>query len=279
MTSEFYVLIFGMFIVLSWHMSMQNVLNSRGQIILAHTASGAKQQFARLNNIPQTHVVLYKHDGYRKKRQDTFLLSGRWSVKARPIVGDHIHMAISFWINNKPRPYAEHDRPPIENIPYETGKDTDICLQPGNISYQKMWPHAGIHTHCDGLIHVHPWSAPRTLRQEGLDVQLGMWFDQVGIEYRELPQTSIKFKDGTRFDSNETHQWHIAEKKCFKNTVSTIYTEQLDTIWLGYAYASYVAWFGPKNSAAPDDIDTHIEHLKQVGAYGAYGEPYPHSCS
>lgn len=279
MTSEFYVLIFGMFTVLSWHMSVQNVLNSQGQTILAHTASGAKQQFARLNNIPQSHVVLYKHQGREKVRQETFLLSGRWSVQARPVVGDHIHMAISFWIHGEPRTQAEHDRPPIENIAYETGKDTDICQQPGDIAYQKTWPHAGVHTHCDGLIHVHPWSAPRALRKEGLDVQMGLWFDQVGIEYREWPQTSIQFIDGTRYDSNETHQWHIAEKTCFKDTITTIYTKQFDNIWLGHAYASYVAWFGPKDSDAPDDIDSHIEHLKQVGVHGSYGEPYPHSCS
>lgn len=278
MSKEFFVLIFGMLATLSWHMSMQNIMNSQGLTILTHTASGAKQQFASLNNIPQSHVLLYKHKGHRKIRQNAFLLSGRWSAQVRPVSGDHIHMAISFWIHGTPRIQAEHDRPPIQNIEYETGKDTEICLQPGNISYQKMWPHAGVHTHCDGLIHVHPWSAPKSLRKEGLDVQLGLWFDQVGIEYRELPQTSIQFKDGTRYDSNTTHQWYIAEKKCFKDTTSTIYTEQFDTIWLGHAYASYVVWFGLKDSESPGDIESHIQHLQQVGVYGLHGEEYPQSC-
>lgn len=280
MTAEFYVLMVAMLCIMAWHMSMQHIDSRRNTYIVARTTHDAKRQFSMQQRIPQTHVLTYKHEGPRKLPMESVALAGRWSIGARPVVGDHIHMAISFWIHGKPRLFAEHDRQPLESIPYELSfkKDSDICQTPGDIAYQKLWPHAGVHTHCDGLIHVHPWSAPRSLRKEGMDVTLGLWFDQVGIEYREYPQVSIQFADGSRYDSNNTHRWHVAEKICFKGNIDNIYTNQLDFIWLGYAYASYVVWFGPVDSTPPDDIPSHIEHLKSVGVHGAFNQPYPQDC-
>ena len=81
------------------------------------------------------------------------------------------------------------------------------------------------------------------------------------------------------YSSNKTHQWHIAEKICFKDKKPTkIYTSHLDQIWLGHAYASYIAWFGPKDSTIPNDIPSRITHLKNVGVHGAFNTPYPQDC-
>lgn len=280
MTTEFYVLTLATFSIMAWHMSMQHVLSRSNAYIVARTSADAKRQFAIQQRIPQSHVLTYQHDGQRKIPNDSILLTGRWSVGARPVVGDHIHMAVSFWIHGEPRTFAEHDREPLQSLSYEPpfGKDTNICKVQGDVAYQKVWPHAGVHTHCDGLIHVHPWSAPRSLRKEGLDVTLGLWFDQVGIEYREYPHVSIQFADGARYDSNATHQWHVAEKTCFKKKVDTIYTNQFDTIWLGHAYGSYIIWFGRTDSVPPPDIPSHIEHLQSVGVHGAFNRPYPQTC-
>lgn len=280
MSTEFYVLMLATLSIFSWHISVTSVRSRGGAYILARTSRDAKLQFARMQHIPVSHVISYLHDGRTKKPADAFLLRGQWSVGARPVVGDHIHMAISFWVHGIPRDHAEHDRDPIEALNYEPpfGKDNAICKKQGDISYQKLWPHAGVHTHCDGLIHVHPWSAPRTLRKEGLDVQLGLWFDQVGIEYKEYPTVSIQFADGQRYDSNDTHRWHVAEKKCFKGGVDSIYTSFLDSIWLGHAYASYVVWFDAIGSNPPPDIVSRIRHLKYVGVHGAFDQPYPQTC-
>lgn len=276
MTKEFYILMLAMLAILAWHMSVQVVHSRHGDIFFARTSKQAKTLFAHKHNIPASHVIAY--DG--RKPRDSILLYGDWSIGARPVVGDHIHMAISFWIHGKPREHAEHDRNPIEDVEYEPPfqKDERLCQVEGNIAYKKVWSHAGVHTHCDGLIHVHPWSAPRTLRREGLDVQLGLWFDQVGIAYREFPTVSLQFPNGQRYDSNATHRWHITEKTCYKNQQTRIYTEYLDTIWLGYAYGSYVVWFGAVDSDPPPDIVSHIEHLKQVGVHGAFNQPYPQTC-
>tara|TARA_B110000008_G_scaffold153479_1_gene154592 strand:+ start:9186 stop:9977 length:792 start_codon:yes stop_codon:yes gene_type:complete len=261
-------------------MTMVQVYYDDRGLFLSHTASRAKYKFSNLYDIPESHVVLYKHERRQKYISNDILLSGRYSLAARPLVGDHIHMAISFWVHGYPHKLAEHDRDPIQVQHYEPPyfKNETVCHAPGNISYHKVWPHAGVHTHCDGLIHVHPWSAPRTLRKEGLDVQLGLWFDQVGIEYRELPNTSLTFSDGKSYTSNETHKWHIAEKTCFLHKqVDRIYTEQLDTIWLGHAYASYVVWYG-LSTEMPESIEAYIDNLKRVGVHGLKGQKYPQNC-
>jgi len=243
-------------------------------------------KFAYEQNIPFTHGVLKGYNGRylqhiilppTNQRLWNYESVTRWELKARPIVGDHIHMDASFWINDKPRINAEHDRHPIEQLEYEPpfGKDEHLCKVPGNISYEKMWPHAGVHTHCDGLIHVHPWSAPRVIRKEGLDVTLGMWFDQVGVRYYE---NGLEFSDGQRFDNNATHRWRVAEWTCYENNEPpTIYTRYFDQIWLGHAHASYVIWYG-KSSIPPHPIPSHRNHLKQVGAHGFNHEEYPHQC-
>lgn len=280
MTPEFYILMLAALTILAWHMSLHPVLSHANTFIFARTSQHAIQQFSQSFQIPTSHVIAYQHHGRQKMPSQSVYLTGTWSVEARPVVGDHIHMAISFWIHGKARTSVEHDRNPIETMHYEPpfGKDPHVCHVPGNVSYQKVWPHAGVHTHCDGLIHVHPWSAPRTLRKEGLDVTLGLWFDQVGIQYREYPDVSLEFADGSRYDSNATHRWHVAEKQCHHGKIDATYTKQLDNIWLGYAYSSYVLWFDTIGSKAPPDIDAHIQRLQHVGVHGAFGRPYPQTC-
>lgn len=281
MQKEFYAVLFVVILVMALQMMLVNVHNNQSANVIARTALGARMSYARQMNIPESHVILYEHVGHQRQLLNRFFLAAQSSLAEHPVVGDHIHMAISFWIHGIAHQIAEHDRQPIQAISYEPpfGKDRAICQTPGNISYHKIWPHAGVHTHCDGLIHVHPWSAPRSLRKEGLDVRLGLWFDQVGIEYREWPTVSLTFADGRRIDSNTTHRWHIAEKICFHDeSPAKIYTSQLDEIWLGHAYASYIVWFDTYNSPTPKDIPERIEHLKQVGVHGAFEKPYPHTC-
>ena len=169
MSQQFYILFFGISIVLIWHVTLVQVYYDNRDILMTHTSSGAKYKFAKMYDIPLSHTVLYKHVGRDKYISSDIILSGRYSLATRPLAGDHIHMAISFWVHGKPRKIAEHDRNPIQAQHYEPPyfKDPKVCSTAGNISYHKVWPHAGVHTHCDGLIHVHPWSAPRTLRKKG----------------------------------------------------------------------------------------------------------------
>ena len=51
------------------------------------------------------------------------------------------------------------------NVKYESNPPS--CPNPPKYAYVKKWYHTGVHTHCDNIIHVHPFSAPRELRVEG----------------------------------------------------------------------------------------------------------------
>jgi len=237
--------------------------------IQAWSVSNAVAQFSTQFGIPHDKVILWKYDGHKRVQTESLTLAA--SISARPIAGDHIHMAMSIWINGVAR-QAEHDRPYEEDIPYEQKEDS--CRVPGNVAYTKLWPHAGVHTHCDGIIHVHPWSAPHVLRHEGRQLTLGMWFDQVGIEYR---RQGLSFDNGHRYDNNATHKWRVAEYTCFKRTSYTLYTEQFDRIWLGHAYGSYVVWYG-QTKEPPPPVAAHILTLQRWGATGFDGRPYPQTC-
>lgn len=110
--------------------------------------------------------------------------NSRWSLLARPIVGDHIHLLYKMILDGKPAIF--HDRNLTEIIPYE--KAPEACPSTANYAYKKSWYHTGVHSHCDsspdnaGVIHVHPWSAPIQLRVEGREANLGMFFESIGVE-------------------------------------------------------------------------------------------------
>ena len=101
----------------------------------------------------------------------------KWSLQYRPIVGDHLHIGIAISIDGKE--LTMRDRNLTEPIPYEDFPAT--CSNPPEYAYIKQWYHTGVHTHCDNIIHIHPWSAPRKLRVTGKEVTLGTWFESVGI--------------------------------------------------------------------------------------------------
>lgn len=262
--------ILGCTVYFLWNLCIVTVPTSQGHMIRGISTSNIITQFSRTYSVPIELCQLWKHEGHRKLPV-TSISSGRHSIGARPVSGDHIHMAMSIWIHNKPRP-PEHDRPYEQDISYETFPK--ICQHQGSIAYTKLWPHAGVHTHCDGLIHVHPWSAPRAIRKEGLDVTLGLWFDQVGIEYEH---DTVTFLDTGPYTNNKTHTWRLAEYKCVHDSEYTLYKSQFDRVWLGHAYGAYVLWYGTSD-IPPPMIKAHTDILEDWGGSGFDGQPYPQSC-
>ncbi len=104
--------------------------------------------------------------------------SGQWEFLYRPIFGDHIHLGYELNLNGKSITLRDHNM--THYVKYE---DKPSCPNPPPYAYIKKWYHTGVHTHCDNIIHVHPFSAPRELRVEGRKVNLGIWFENVGIFY------------------------------------------------------------------------------------------------
>ena len=57
-----------------------------------------------------------------------------------------------------------------------------------------------------------------------------------------------------------------------------VYHQQLDRIWLGHAYASYIVWFDHIDTSPPPDLYQSIRSLRRVGGHGYDNQPYPHTC-
>lgn len=119
------------------------------------------------------------YEEYDMKNCQYVAAKGQWNLKYRPVFGDHIHLGYALKIKNTFVTLRDHNM--SHNVQYETNPPS--CPNPPKYAYVKKWYHTGIHTHCDNIIHVHPFSAPRELRVEGRNVNLGIWFENVGIFY------------------------------------------------------------------------------------------------
>jgi len=155
--------------------------------------------------------------GYR------FMYSQRWTLEHRPLVGDHIHLGIAVSING--HQITLRDRNMTEHIPYEDFHPT--CNNPPKYAYTKKWYHTGVHTHCDNIVHVHPWSAPRKLRVTGREVTLAMWFESVGIATHgnSIRVPGYDYKDNwiMKYYVNVTDQYPV---------VITQDVEEISNLWL-----------------------------------------------
>jgi len=134
-----------------------------------------------------------------------FIYGKQFDLKYRPVVGDHIHIGYSVSLFG--HEIILKDRNMTQPVPYEEYKPIDECISPPEYAYVKKWYHTGVHTHCDQIIHVHPWSAPKQLRVEGKDVTLKMWFESVGIEVGSLLNT-LKIP-GNPYYSDWTLEYYV----------------------------------------------------------------------
>jgi hypothetical protein len=152
-------------------------------------------------------------------------LGGKWRLEYRPLVGDHIHVGIVVRVNGVD--VTLRDRNTTEYVAYEDFPAT--CSNPPEYAYVKKWYHTGVHTHCDNIIHVHPWSAPRQLRVTGKDVTLGMWFESVGIDVGSLTN-SLRIPGYDYMD-----MWVLEYYASVKDSVPsfrTINVHEMENVWL-----------------------------------------------
>mgnify|MGYP001171755964 CR=1 FL=1 len=170
-----------------------------------------------------------------------------WTLKLRPIVGDHIHLLYKLYLDGKPVIF--HDRNLSEKIAYE--KAPEACPSSVDYAYKKSWYHTGVHSHCDrspsngGIIHVHPWSAPVQLRVEGRDVNLGMFFESVGIERSTMGKgflingkyRKLKLAYYTNVNNNQYNYLTSDER-------------EIQSLWLVDCHGGVILW--DENSEMPE---------------------------
>lgn len=132
----------------------------------------------------------------------------------------------------------------------------------------------GIHTHSDGLIHIHPFS----LETAGKRATMEKFFDQVGIEVEgdaiRIPQT---VEGGDTFVSGESTcagedaewvlaHWHDAEGAALADAPDELITEDFGSVHFDEDLAAYTLAFVPKD--AVDEI-TAPSAAAQITILGA----------
>lgn len=159
---------------------------------------------------------------------------GQFSLRYRPLVGDHIHLGYILSLNG--RRLTLHDRNVTENVAYEN--KSSLCSAQGNVAYTQTWLHSGIHTHCDNIIHIHPWSAylPRT----GRDVVLKEWFKSVRIE--DFNHHNLGYKiDGHFYHLKMDYYKHVTDAK---PSFTTDNFKDINGLWLKDHHALVVLYTG-----------------------------------
>ena len=180
-----------------------------------------------------------------------------WKMLEHPVVGDHIHLLYKIRVNNTELIF--HDRNLTETIAYETYPKR--CPIHVNFAYQKQWFHTGVHSHCDapGIIHVHPWSAPKGLQPEGREVTLGLFFQSVGIE-RSTKGFGFKI-NGTYVKLNLAYFTSTEQKNAFL-TQDEI---EIENLWLVDCHGIVLLW--DDRSDMPTVKEEDVEFLKTFKCY------------
>lgn len=159
-----------------------------------------------------------------------------YKTKYRPIIGDHIHLGYTVRINNQD--ITLRDRNLTEPVPYENHPPS--CPNPPEYAYIKQYYHTGVHTHCDGIIHIHPWSAPKELRKEGRDITLGLWFENVGISVSSMGY-GIRIPGYEYMDLKLLFYLNVNDSEPLF-TITDV--DEIKNLWLVDHHAGIVLWDG-----------------------------------
>ena len=196
-------------------------------------------------------------------------------MKIRPLVGDHTHIIHSFWV------YTDNTYKlisPLGDIFPITEYEPEVEREPG-FYYLLNGLNAGVHTHSDGLIHVHPFTAPSVLinQSEGLNSTLKLYFPVIGVNYKSIDDkfslqfnknvNLIKYND-TNSKSGYTYvssdfstpllfeptielQWYLFVWSNYKDFLNKklpkIYTNDVNNIWVFKNGSVFIFGYFPKD--------------------------------
>jgi hypothetical protein len=161
---------------------------------------------------------------------------------------------------------------------WHTYLGVDICgefLAPQQVFDQPVGApagtqNAGIHTHGDGLIHIHPF----TDSVAGRNATMGVFLDQVGVSMTNdtltLPSGQI-YKEGTtkcqdgRDGQLQIAKWNNVADAAQGKKPNEIFTDGFDQIRLG-ANESFTIAFMPAGSTIPakPDVATRIANVSDL---------------
>ena len=159
-----------------------------GGTLWTSSPKDALEQAASLVDVPWESLVLESTQLHPPQTQYYHSLmpaqsfsSGLHRVLLRPIRGDHYHQHLVFRINGV-QMLPWHDVKSLRGVPWDDPASIR-CSDP--YAYQSARGlHMGFHTHCDGMAHSHPWTAPYALKDSvgGMRHTTGLLLDALGVD-------------------------------------------------------------------------------------------------
>lgn len=127
----------------------------------------------------------------------------------------------------------------------------DICGQAQPAAQDRVQDTLGIHTHGDGVMHIHPFAT----RAAGKGANLGRFFDQVGLKVTDseirMPDAKI-YREGDTTCGGKAGQVVVAHWKNGLKAAATkpdkLFTSGFRSIRLSENYGAYTVAFRPKGA-------------------------------
>jgi hypothetical protein len=205
---------------------------------------------------------------------------------------DHVHSAYDTYVcvsdaeaaqagaSTTTAPAAESDAATTTTTAPETSTTAGISTTiaaPGDVPGQFLAPFTdaqqdvlGIHTHGDGLIHIHPF----TDSAAGRKATLGLFLDQVNVQMTNdtltLP-TGQTYKEGTtkcvggKDGQLQVAKWNSVDDAAAGKKPNEIFTSGFDQIRLGASNAFTIAFMPPGSTIpAKSDVATRVANVSDL---------------
>jgi len=198
---------------------------------------------------------------------------------------DHVHSAYDTFVcvQDTAAPGGTTTTAPANGQPTDstttstTAPTSTTVVAPGDVPGQFLAPFTdatqdvlGIHTHGDGLIHIHPF----TDSVAGRKATLGVFLDQVGVkmtnETLTLPNGQTFTEGTTKCQGGKDGQLQVAKWNSVNDAAqgkkpNEIFTSGFDQIRLGASNAFTIA-FMPAGSAIPakSDVATRVANVSDL---------------
>ncbi|HEX2383969.1 MAG TPA: hypothetical protein VHI95_15095 [Acidimicrobiales bacterium] len=188
---------------------------------------------------------------------------------------DHVHSAYDTYVcvQDTTPPEASGDTTTTTTAPTST-----TLAAAGDVPGQYLTPFTdaqedalGIHTHGDGLIHIHPF----TDSAAGRNATLGIFLDQVGVS---MTNDTLTLPSGLTFTEGVTKcqggkdgelqvaKWNNVNDAAQGQKPNEIFTEGFDQIRLGADNAFTIAFMPPGSTIpAKSDVVSRIGNVSDLG--------------
>jgi hypothetical protein len=208
----------------------------------------------------------------------------RRNATAFPRTGDHVHSAYDVFVcvQDAEAPPASTTTSTVPGAPEESTTTTEptstTVAAAGDVPSKFLAPFTdasedvlGIHTHGDGVIHIHPFADSAA----GKKATLGVFLDQVGVS---MTNDTLTLPDGTIYKEGETKcqggkdgelqvaKWNNVNDAAQGSKPNEIFTSGFDQIHLG-ENESFTIAFMPAGSTIPakPDVTSRIANVSDLG--------------